>query len=116
MNMRKPSDDEIALVKRFAQNLNSAEREQLLLDISCATVTSAVPDGSRIIFEIAGYDRPVYRGQHTFGVEARMLDEDAAELSVLLHADENGRLLELEIIRWDSIDVISPRWDTLKVL
>ncbi len=76
---------------------------------------TVVADGARVIFEIAGYQRPPYRGQHPFGVEGKMLDSDNTELSVLLYADENGRLLELEFIRWDSNDPLSPQWGTLKV-
>lgn len=67
------------------------------------------------MFEIAGYKRPMYRGQHPFGVEGRMLDSDGVEVSVLLHVDENGRLLELELIRWDSKDLLGPRWETLRL-
>ncbi|WP_162579839.1 DUF6984 family protein [Variovorax sp. PBS-H4] len=59
--------------------------------------------------------RPPHRGQHPFGVEGRMLDSDGTKLSVLLHADENGRLLELEFIRWDSGDLLGPRWETLSL-
>jgi hypothetical protein len=47
--------------------------------------------------------------------EGRMLDSDGTELSVLLHADENGRLLELEFMRWDSSDLLGPNWETLRL-
>ena len=42
-----------------------------------------------------------------------MLDSDGEELSVLLHADENGHLLEVEFIRWDSGGLLGPRCETL---
>ncbi len=44
-----------------------------------------------------------------------MLDKDGAELSVLLHADENGRLFELEFVRWDEGPLVGPEWGTLKL-
>ncbi len=113
--MRLLSDEERTLIARFAEKLDDAEKEQLLADAACATAEAAVMDGSRIMFDIVDYQRPPYRGQHSFGVEGRMLDKDAAELSVCLYADENGRLLELEFIRWDSTNLLDPQWDTLQV-
>jgi hypothetical protein len=95
----------------FASGLGEGERAQLLQDLQKASAAPATPDGSRVVFNIARYDRLPYRGQHPFGVEGGMLDSDGTELSVLLHADENGRLLELEFIRWDSGDLLGPRWE-----
>ena len=115
MNMRSLTDDERTLIVNFASGLGEGERAQLLQDLQKASAAPATPDGSRVVFNIAGYDRPPYRGQHPFGVEERMLDSDDTELSVLLHADENGRLLELEFIRWDSGDLLGPRWETLSL-
>nr|WP_162574684.1 hypothetical protein [Variovorax sp. PBL-H6] len=103
----------MTLIANFASRLEERERTQLLEDLEKASATLATPDGSRVMFDIAGYKRPPYRGQHPFGIEGRMLDSDGAELSVLLHADENGRLLELELVRWDSSDLLGPRWETL---
>ena len=115
MTMRSLTHEEGKLIASFAAKLDLAERTQLLEDIARSSATPATPDGSRIVFDIAGYERPAYRGQHLFGVEGRMLDSDGAELSVLLHADENGRLLELEFIRWDASDLLGPRWETLRL-
>ena len=113
--MRPISSQERFLITRFAEKLDSATRKQLLLDLESASAEIVVEDGSRIIFNIAGYHRPPYRGQRSFGVEGKMLDKDTTELSLCLYADENGRLLELEFIRWDSNKIISPRWDTLQI-
>lgn len=112
--LRSLSEEEKVLITRFAEKLDDAERGQLLADAEHAMVKMAATDGSRILFEIAGYQHPPYRGQHPFGVEGTMLDSDNTELSVLLYADENGRLLELEFIRWDSNNLLSPQWNTLK--
>jgi hypothetical protein len=42
-----------------------------------------------------------------------MFDKDGADLTVLLHADKNGRLLELEFIRWGEGDLLGQKWETL---
>lgn len=115
MNMRPLTDEEKSLIANFANRLGEEERRQLLEDMEKATAKLGTPDGSRVMFDIAGYERPPYRGQHSFGVEGRKSDSDGIELSVLLHADENGRLLELELIRWDSDDLLGPRWETLRL-
>ena len=112
--MRPLTNGEKSLIANFASRLGEEERQKLLADMENATATLGTPDGSRVKFDIAGYERPPYRGQHSFGVEGRMLDSDGVELSVVLHADENGRLLELELIRWDSADLLGPRWETLR--
>ena len=44
-----------------------------------------------------------------------MLDDDDANLTVLLFADEDDRLLELEFLRWDGEVIRRLRWDTLKL-
>jgi len=108
MIIRPLTSEEWRLIACFASRLHDTERAKLLDDLGSASATSGTPDGSRVVFHIAGYERPRYQGQHPFGVEGRMLDSDGAELSVLLHADENGRLLELEFIRWDSCDLLGP--------
>jgi hypothetical protein len=113
--MRPLTKDEKELITKFANRLAENERQQLIADMMKATATLDVLDGSRIRFEIKDYLRSEYRGQHPFGIEGRMLDDDDIELTVLLHADENGRLFELEFIRWDSSDLIGPKWETLKI-
>lgn len=114
--MRPLNVNEKNLIARFAEKLNAPERERLLDDAAQATAKEVTPDASRIMFEIAGYHHPPYRGQHSYGVDGKMLDSDGVELSVCLYADENGRLLELEFIRWDPNDLQSPRWETLEII
>ena len=113
--MRPLSNNEQNLIACFANKLDEAERGQLIADAADATVIAVTPDASRITFEIDRYHRPPYRGQHPLKAEGRMKDGDGSELSVLLHADENGRLLELEFIRWDSKDIQNLQWHTLQV-
>ena len=113
--MRPLTPVERAVLRRFADKLHDGERDRLLEDVDRSTARAATPDGSRIVFEIEGYVRPPYRGQRAFDVEGRARDRDGTELTVVLHADENGRLLELEVIRWDDGDVIGPDWGTLRL-
>jgi hypothetical protein len=114
--MRSLSDNELQLITRIAEKLTPDERTQLLADATNSTVESVVSDGSRLIFHIAGYRRPLYEGQRLYGAEGTILDGDSAELEVLLFADKDGRLLELEFVRYDPGDLVGPRWETLKVI
>ncbi|MBB3179962.1 hypothetical protein FHW64_004385 [Variovorax sp. Sphag1AA] len=104
------------LIARIAEKLATDERTQLMTDAANATVESVVSDESRLIFHIAGYRRPPGGGQHLYGAEGTMLDGDSAPLEVLLFADKDGRLLELEFVRYDPGDLVGPRWETLNIL
>jgi hypothetical protein len=107
--------EERGVIHHVAQRLPPAQRDLLLTDMANATAEDASAGGARVVFTIRGYERPTYRGQHPFPVEGRVLDRDGAELSVLLHADENGRLLELELVRFDEGPVLRPDWSTFKL-
>lgn len=113
--MRALTDFERRLILAVADRLPEKQRQQLCADLSQASAQNQTEDGSRVGFDIDGYKRPVYRGQHAYPIEMRMLDMDDTELSVVLHADENDRLLELEILRWGDGHIKKPRWDTLKI-
>lgn len=110
-----PTSEERNLILNMADRVSGSDAEQLRADLKNAFVKFRTADNSRVEFEIADYTRPSYKGQHPYGVEGKMTDGDGAELSVLLHADENGRLLELEIIRWDSGNLIGPDWRSLEL-
>ncbi len=112
---RELTPDEVSAIKSVAERLSSEQRRQLLQDMVGASARSETPDGSRIRFDIECYERPVYRGQHSFGVQGELLDQDESKLSFDLFADENGRLLEMELIRWGEGGLISPDWSTLKL-
>jgi hypothetical protein len=114
--MRTLSYSERTLIARLADKLESPKREQLLADLAQAVAVSLAGDGALIKFEIADYQRPPYSGQHLYGAEGTVLDSDGADLTILLYADENDRLLELEIIRWDSKELIGPKWETLNII
>lgn len=111
--MRPSSSVERNLINRFAEKLPGGSRAQLESDLTKATVESVTDDGSRVVFEISGYPRPPYKGQHSFEVEGRVVDADGADITVSLYADENGRLYELELLRWNPGEIIDPGWKTL---
>jgi hypothetical protein len=114
--MNRPlTKGERVLIAHIGTKLGGSEGAQLLADLENASAVSATEDSSRIQFNIAGYVRPPYKGQHPYGIEGKMLDEDGADLTVLLHADENGRLFELEFIRWGEGNLIDPDWDSLQL-
>jgi hypothetical protein len=114
--MRRPlSDAETRVIKQVAEKLTPDRRQQLLTDMAHASAIEATEDGARVQFEIPGYQRPPYRGQHSFGVSGELLDEDGTKLSFDLFADENDRLLELELIRWGDGGLMGPKWETLQL-
>lgn len=115
MTMRDLTSAEKHVIREVAARLSDGDRDRLLADMEEATADASFIDGSRVGFSIAGYERPPYRGQHPFPVEGKVEDRDGCELSVLLHADENGRLLELELVRFDEGKVLGPVWSTLRL-
>ena len=106
---------EKSIIRQIAERLPSNKQHQLLDDLSRSQAEPVTPDEARIIFHISGYQRPPYRGQHSFGVEGELHDKDGTKLTLDLFADENDRLLELELIRWGDGDLIAPEWSTLKL-
>lgn len=114
--MRELTPQERQAIQSLVQGMQPNQRDQLLRDIDSCRVEEATPDGSRLVFHIAGYDRPPYHGQHPYQVEGTMMDNDGAEISVLLHADENDRVLELEFIKWGEEQIVAPDWKTFQVL
>lgn len=115
--MRNPtravSGFERQLIEAVASHLPEASALQLHADLASAAAVEMGLGGARVGFVISGYERPPYQGQHAYPVELQMQDADGAELTPILHADASGRLLELEIIRWDGAELISPRIDSL---
>lgn len=112
---RELTDTEKLLISRIAAMLpDEARRQQLLMDMANATAEVMETKGAtRIIFHIKGYERPPYRGQHSFGVEGKLFDKDDMPLMLNLYADENDRLLELELIRQGPGSIKGPIWDAL---
>lgn len=112
---RRLTDHEYSALIELSKRLGSDQQKQLLDDLKKCTVEEATKDGSRLLFSIDGYDRPPYKGQHAYPVEGTVTDSDGAELSVSLYADENNRVLELELLKWGDALIQKPNWDTFKV-
>jgi hypothetical protein len=113
MEKRVLTENEKQAIFRVSEMLSDARRHQLLADMANA-VAESMTGGSRVVFSIAGYDRPQYRGQHSFGVAGKLKDKDGAEIAFDLYADENDRLLELELIRW-APGKLDPDWSSLEL-
>jgi len=111
---RPPSEPEKNIIRRVAERLSSGESRLLLDDLEKSEAEPVGASSARIVFHISGYERPPYRGQRSFGVGGDLLDKDGTKLSFDLFADENGHLLELELIRWGEGDLIEPNWSTVK--
>lgn len=111
--MRTVSNFESALIEAVAAHLPANSASQLQADLAYATAVEMGTGGARVGFVISGYERPPYQGQHAYPVELLMQDADGAELTPILHADANDRLLELEIIRWEGAELISPQIESL---
>src|SRR5216683_2103044 len=112
---RRLTEMETKVIRRVAEKLPKDLQQQLLTDLVHSQAEDATPDGSRVVFHISRYQHAPYRGQHSYGVEGDLVDKDGETLSFDLFADENGRLLELEVIRWAGGPLIEPDWDTLKL-
>lgn len=111
--MLNSANFEQALIKGVIQKLPSFAASQLASDLESAYVDELSSDPGRIRFGIRGYSSPAYEGQHQYPVEIRVRDSDGAELTVILYADANDRLYELEIVRWDGRNLISPDLDSV---
>jgi hypothetical protein len=67
MRSRPLTADERSMISQVAATLGGNRGEQSLLDMRRATAQPMVEDGSLIRFEIEGYSRPTYEGQHDSG-------------------------------------------------
>lgn len=120
--MRKLTDGERGAIVTLAARLKSEEeRNQLLANLDNSAVGEAAPDGSMLAFDIAGYERPAergrwqYRGKDGFSVEGIVRDADRTEMDVMLLADSNHRVMELEIVRYHPGSVSNPDWSTFRL-
>jgi hypothetical protein len=120
-SMRSLTKEELMLIKLFSEKLDKDQKAQLLTDVKKACAEVVTEDGGTIIyFHIDGYQRPEYRGQHVIA-EGTIKDFGNIPVTILLHADPNNRLYELEFIRWDEAraqdsKIIKLDWSTLTIL
>lgn len=114
--MRPLTGNEISVVRWFADRLDEPQRRALLNDLDKASAEELRDEQLTVRFDIAGYVRPPYRLEHPLAIDAAVLDADGSTLAVILSMDENGRLFELQVIRFESGPVLGPDWATLRRL
>lgn len=113
--MRALSNQEKTLLIQMSERLCGVEKDNLLRDIYLANAREIDANACRIVFDLDGYQRSIYQGQHQYGVEGRMLNGDNTDISICLYADDNGRLLELEFVCWNPDNIFNPKWETLQI-
>lgn len=111
--MRALNLREVKVIEDCAALLPQERGGGLIDDLRVAVVKREAENGGLVEFEISGYERPLYKGQHSFGTEGRVSDVDGADVWMTLYADGNDRLLELEFIRWDGKEIQELQWETL---
>ncbi len=101
------------MVFRTAEKLPDRQRAQIIADLAHATAEPLNDDSSIVRFEIAGYQRAPSIGRHV-SVDGVAKDGDGAHLNVILFTDQNDRLYELEIVRFENGKIVGPDWTTLE--
>lgn len=97
--------------------LDDRIRCSILKDIATSIARPLRPDRSIIEFDISGYIRPESRlGQKPLPVEGEVYDSDGQKLTVVVYSDSNGRLFEMEIIRYAEGNVLDPDWRTFQLI
>lgn len=113
--MKRPASAiERMIVARMCEGLPAAQRAQMLTDLASASVEPLNDDGSILRFQLQDYTRLPGIGRRV-AVDGTANDRDGAHLNVILFTDENDRLYELEVVRYDEGNVIGPDMETLKV-
>ena len=113
--MRDLHAEERVFILKIANRLDPSGRELLCNDLAIASVDESKSGPTHIIFELRGYARPPYKGQHPYAVEAKMKDADNGDVSAVLYADGNNRLLELEFIKWNATRIRNLRWESVQI-
>jgi hypothetical protein len=113
--MRQPTTTEIFAVNWFAERLSAGERAALLNDLDNSTAQVLQDEQLIVRFELRGYTRPTPAFDRLLPVDACVSDRDGARLSVVLSTDQNGRLFELRVIRFEQGPVLGPDWSTLRL-
>jgi hypothetical protein len=114
--MRTLTPQEQDVLFQFGASMPEEQRRRFLHDLENCRVAEQGVNGSRLIFELTGYSRPSYRGQHAYPVEGTVLDYDGTDVSVYVYADENDRLLELEFVKWADSPFTALKWETFRIV
>lgn len=112
--MRPLSREERHLIELLAAKLDVKTRVRLLEDLASARVVQEAADGAVLTFELEGYQRPKEPGQCLYPIEAELGAADDT-ITILLYADSNGRLLELEFINWSEKAAVDTSWRDLRI-
>ncbi len=113
--MRPLTASEMSVIKWFAERVAESQRQSLLNDLDKATVQEIHDEQLALRFEIEGYSAPRDRFQCELPIDAAVLDTDGATLDVFLLTDQNGRLLGLDVFRYEQGRVLGPQWATLRL-
>ena len=111
--MRPLSAVEREVVGWVAQRVDESQRRDLLGDLDKATAEEIRDEHLTLRFHLDGYTRPPYRFERPLP-SATVVDRDGAKLDVTVSLDENGRLFELQVIRFEHGPVQGPDWTTLR--
>jgi len=114
--MRPLTATEIAVVRWFALQIDEPQRESLINDVDKATADEIRDEQLTIRFDLEDYTRPPYRFERPLPIDAAVLDTDGSTLAVVLATDENGRLFQLQVIRFEDGPILGPDWSTLRLL
>jgi hypothetical protein len=109
---RSLTETEKMVISRMAETLPDSKRSQIVADLARASAEPMNDDGTIIRFEIPEYQRPPQTGGRVT-VDGKVKDRDGAHLDVILFTDENDRLYELEVVRYEVGKVMEPDWTTL---
>jgi hypothetical protein len=115
IGMAELPDEMRDAVRQLIAHAQPGRRARLLADLDMAEVEAGNAVGSIFQFRLPGYRAHPRSGQRPLLVEGKVQDADGEILDVVLHVDPNGRLYELELLRWADGDVIGPDWRTFAV-
>ncbi len=112
MNRRKPTAQEVSIVKRLL-DLGSGDTS-LKEELASVDVENMNDGGMGSIKFVHSSPQPAKFGKELVVATGR--DSDGVELSIALNLDEFGRLFELDVWKVDSSPIITlPPADTLEM-
>jgi hypothetical protein len=113
MFKRAFTNPEREFLEQIADKLPKNTGQSLRADMSVAQV---IDDGDFIKVELSGYERPAYVGHRNLPFEGKLRDVLGGALTILVNFDQNERLLEIEMIWWNSESGTAPDWRTLEII
>jgi hypothetical protein len=116
LGLRPISPVEEQIVHWFAKRVADPQGQSLLWGLDTSTVEEVRDEHLSIMFHLKSYARPPGPIVRPVPVDAMVQDADGAKLAATLFTDENGRLLELEVLRFEPGPVLRPDWATLREL